>query len=47
MIVAGIIMALLVVTGRTVPGILAWIFFAGTAVTLISSLFAKRKNNKS
>ena len=42
MLIAGIIMALLVVTGKPVPDPVAWVFFAGLAISVASSLFGRR-----
>ena len=43
MLVAGIIMALLVVAGKPVPDLFAWVFFAGLVISIVSALFVKKR----
>ena len=43
MLIAGIIMALLVVLSRPVPDLVAWIFFAGLVISVVSALFVKKR----
>ena len=43
MLIAGIIMALLVLINKPVPGLVAWIFFAGLVITIASALFVKKR----
>lgn len=43
--IAGIIMGVLVLMGRPVPDVAAWIFFAGTILTLVFTLFVKKKES--
>ena len=43
MLIAGIIMALLVVLGKAVPNPAAWVFFAGLVISVGSALFPKKK----
>ena len=42
MLIAGFIMALLVVAGKPVPGLVAWIFFVGLVISIVSTLFVKK-----
>ena len=42
MLIAGIIMALLVLFSHPVPNPVAWVFFAGVIITLASALFMKK-----
>ena len=42
MLIAGIIMALLVVLSKPVPDLVAWIFFAGLVITVVSALFVRK-----
>ena len=42
MLIAGIIMALLVVVSKPVPDLVAWIFFVGLVISIVSVLFAKK-----
>ena len=42
MLTAGMIMALLVVLGRPVPDLAAWLFFVGLAVSVVFTLFVKK-----
>lgn len=42
MLIAGIIMALLVVISKPVPDLVAWIFFAGLVISIASTLLAKK-----
>ena len=43
MLIAGIIMALLVVVSKPVPDPVAWIFFAGLIISIASTLFVKKR----
>ena len=43
MIIAGIVMAILVVISEPVPNLAAWIFFAGLVISIASTLFVKKK----
>ena len=43
MLIAGIIMALLVVVSKPVPDLVAWIFFAGLVISIASTLFTKKR----
>ena len=43
MLIAGIIMALLVVLSRPVPDLVAWIFLAGLVISVVSALFVKKR----
>ena len=43
MLIAGIIMALLVVVSKPVPDMVAWIFFAGLFLSIASALFVKKR----
>ena len=43
MIIAGIVMAILVVASEPVPDLIAWIFFAGLAISIVSALFARSR----
>ena len=42
MLIAGIIMALLVVASKPVPNLVAWIFFAGLIISIVSALFVRK-----
>lgn len=42
MLIAGIIMALLVVVSKPVPDVVAWIFFAGLIISIASALFVRK-----
>ena len=42
MLIAGIIMALLVVVSKPVPDVVAWIFFAGLIISIVSALFVRK-----
>ena len=42
MLIAGIIMALLVVVSKPVPDLVAWLFFVGLAISIASGLFVKK-----
>ena len=42
MLIAGIIMALLVVLSKPIPNLVAWLFFIGLAVSIASILFIKK-----
>ena len=42
MLIAGIIMALLVVLSKPVPDLVVWIFFAGLVITVVSALFVRK-----
>lgn len=43
MLIAGIVMALLVVISKPVPDLVAWIFFIGMAISIASVLFIKKR----
>lgn len=43
MIIAGIGMAILVVVNEPVPDLIAWIFFAGLVISIVSTLFVKKR----
>ena len=43
MLIAGIVMAILVVVSEPVPNLVAWIFFAGLVISIASALFAKKR----
>ncbi len=43
MIIAGIVMAILVVVSEPVPDLIAWIFFAGLVISIVSTLFVKKR----
>ena len=43
MIIAGIVMAILVVASEPVPDLIVWIFFAGLAISIVSALFARSR----
>lgn len=43
MLIAGIIMALLVVISKPVPNLVAWFFFTGMIISIVSTLFARRR----
>ena len=42
MLIAGIIMALLVVVSKPVPDLVAWLFFVGLVISIASALFFKK-----
>ena len=42
MLIAGIIMALLVVASKPVPNLVAWLFFVGLVISIASALFIKK-----
>lgn len=42
MLIAGAIMAFLVVASKPVPDLVAWIFLAGLAVSIVSAIFVKK-----
>ena len=42
MLIAGIIMALLVVVSKPVPDLVAWIFFLGLIISIVSALLVKK-----
>ncbi len=42
MLIAGIIMAVLVIVSKPVPDLVAWIFFTGLIVSIVSALFVKK-----
>ena len=43
MIIAGIVMAILVVVSETVPSFVAWIFFVGLVISIASTLFVRKR----
>ena len=43
MLIAGIIMALLVVVSKPVPDLVAWIFFLGLIISIVSALLVKKR----
>ena len=43
MLVAGMIMAILIVASKPVPSPVAWVFFAGLVISLASALFVKKR----
>ena len=43
MLIAGTIMALLVVVSRPIPYLVAWIFFVGLVISIASTLFVKKR----
>ena len=43
MLIAGIIMAFLVVISKTVPDLVAWIFFTGLIISVVSALFVRKR----
>ena len=43
MLIAGINMSVLVLAGKPVPDLAAWIFFAGMAIVIVTALFTKRR----
>ena len=43
MLIAGIIMALLVVVSKPVPDMVAWIFFLGLIISIVSALLVKKR----
>ena len=43
MLIAGIIMAFLVVASKPVPNLIAWIFFFGMILSLVSALFIRSR----
>lgn len=43
MLVAGIIMAFLVVVSRPIPDVVAWIFFTGLIISIASALFVRKR----
>ena len=43
MLIAGMIMALLIVVGKPVPNLVAWIFFAGLVISIASTLFVRKR----
>ena len=43
MLIAGIVMAILVVVSEPVPNLVAWIFFAGLVISIASALFDKKR----
>ena len=43
MLIAGMIMALLIVVGKPVPNLVAWIFFVGLVISIASTLFIKKR----
>jgi len=43
MLIAGIIMAFLVVVSKPVPDLVAWIFFIGLIISIVSALFVRKR----
>ncbi len=43
MLIAGIMMALLVVVSKPVPDLVAWIFFIGLIISIVSVLFVRKR----
>ncbi len=43
MLIAGIIMALLVVVSKPVPDLFAWIFFLGLIISIVFALLVKKR----
>lgn len=43
MLIAGIVMAILVVVSETVPSFVAWIFFVGLVISIASTLFVRKR----
>ena len=43
MIIAGLVMALLVIVGESVPDLVAWMFFVGLVISIASTLFVKKR----
>ena len=43
MLIAGTVMAILVVTSKPVPNPVAWVFFVGLVISIASTLFVKRR----
>ena len=43
MLIAGIIMVFLVVVSKPVPNPVAWIFFLGLTISIVSALFVRKR----
>ena len=43
MLIAGIIMAFLVVISKPVPDLVAWVFFTGLIISVVSALFVRKR----
>jgi preprotein translocase subunit SecF len=43
MIIAGLVMALLVIVGESVPDLVAWMFFVGLVISIASTFFVKKR----
>ena len=43
MLIAGIIMAFLVVVSKPAPDLVAWIFFTGLIISIVSALFVRKR----
>ena len=43
MLIAGFIMAFLVVVSKPVPDLAAWIFFTGLIISIVSALFVRKR----
>lgn len=44
--IAGIIMAIMVIANTVIPDVIAWIFEVGLVITLVSCVFTLGKRNK-
>ena len=43
MLIAGLIVAFLVVVSKPVPDLIAWIFLTGMIISLVSALFVRKR----
>lgn len=42
-IISGVTMAILVIMGRMIPNVVAWIFMIGLIITIVSSLYSLKQ----
>jgi hypothetical protein len=43
MIIAGLVMALLVIVGESVPDLVAWMLFVGLVISIAFTFFVKKR----
>lgn len=44
--IAGVIMAIMVIANMAIPDVIAWVFEIGLATTMVSCVFTLRKRNQ-
>ena len=44
--IAGVIMAIMVIANMAIPDVIAWVFGIGVAITLVSCIFTLGKRNQ-